>query len=194
MRNTASKQIREMVIFAMLGTLMFVSKIVMEILPNMHLLGTLTVLYTVVFRKKALIPIYIYVMMNGVYSGFSMWWIPYLYVWAVLWGAVMLIPKSIPDKAAVIVYPLISAAHGFLFGVLYAPLQAAMFGLDFNGMIAWIAAGFPFDLVHGISNFALGFLILPLVKLLRRLMGGEYLKTEPKETENGAEELHGSEN
>ena len=57
----------EACIFAMLGTLMFTSKIIMEVLPNIHLLGMLTMVYTVTFRTKALIPIYIYVLINGVY-------------------------------------------------------------------------------------------------------------------------------
>ena len=47
----------ELVIFAMLGTLMFCSKLLMELLPNVHLLGMLTIAYTVVYRAKALIPI-----------------------------------------------------------------------------------------------------------------------------------------
>ena len=182
-RTRASRRVRESVIFAMLGTLMFVSKLVMELLPNIHLLGTLTVLYTVVYRKKALIPIYIYVLLNGVYSGFSMWWVPYTYIWAILWGMAMLVPRSIPPRAAAIVYPLVSSVHGFLFGTLYAPLQALMFGLDFNGMIAWIVAGIPFDVIHGISNFAIGLLILPLSRLLRRLSGAEYSQDGNKQGE-----------
>ena len=43
-----------MVLFAMFAALMFCSKIIMEALPNIHLLGMLTMLMTVVFRKKAL--------------------------------------------------------------------------------------------------------------------------------------------
>ena len=35
-------RIREMAVFAMLGTLMYVSKIIMEMLPNIHLVGILT--------------------------------------------------------------------------------------------------------------------------------------------------------
>ena len=171
-RNEASRRIRECVIFAMLTTLMFVSKLVMELLPNVHLLGTLTVLYTVVYRKKALIPIYLYVLINGLYAGFAMWWIPYLYVWAILWGMAMLIPKRIPDRVAAVVYPVVCSLHGFMFGVIYAPLQALMYGLNFKGMIAWIAAGLPFDVIHGISNFAVGLLILPLSKVLRKLAAG----------------------
>ena len=52
-----SQRIFEMVLFAMLGSLMFCSKIVMEALPNIHLLGMLIVVYTIVFRRKALIPL-----------------------------------------------------------------------------------------------------------------------------------------
>ena len=85
-------------LFAALGTLMFVSKLIMEVLPNIHLLGMFTMAYTVVFRKKALIPIYVNVMLTGIYLGFSPWWVPYLYVWTVLWGITMLIPKSISPK------------------------------------------------------------------------------------------------
>ena len=132
---------------------MYSTKIVMEVLPNVHLLGVFIVAITVVYRKKALYPIYVYVFINGFFSGFAMWWIPYLYIWAVLWGAVMLLPKNIPTKAKPIVYMTVCALHGFLFGTLYAPAQALLFGLDFKGTIAWIAAGLPWDFVHGVSNF-----------------------------------------
>ena len=163
-----------MVIFAMLGTLMFCSKIILEVLPNIHLLGMLTIVYTVVYRKKALIPIYIYVFMNGLFAGFNMWWVPYLYIWTLLWGATMLLPKHMPKSVAAVVYPLLCALHGILFGVLYAPAQAVMFGLNFEQMLAWIAAGLPFDLLHSAGNFAAGLLILPLSELLRRLDRGIY--------------------
>lgn len=154
----------------MLGSLMFASKIVMEALPNIHLLGMFTVTFTVVFRKKALIPIYIFVMLLGIFYGFNVWWIPYLYIWTMLWGVTMLIPKRLPIWAKSIVYPAVCGLHGFAFGALYSPAQAIMFGLDFEGMIAWIIAGLYFDLLHGLGNLAAGLLILPLSELLTKLM------------------------
>ena len=164
-----TRYIRDSVIFAMLGTLMFISKITLEALPNVHLLGVLTMVYTVAYRWRALIPIYIYVILNGVYSGFSMWWVPYLYIWTLLWAITMLLPKRMPKKLAVIVYPIVCSLHGFAFGTLYAPVQAIMYNLGFDGMIAWIVAGFPFDIIHGVSNFCVGLLILPLSRLLVKL-------------------------
>ena len=151
----------------MLGALMYASKLVLEVLPNVHLLGVFTVAITVVYRKKALYPIYIYVFLNGFFSGFATWWIPYLYIWTILWGAVMLLPQNMPKKIQPIVYMLVCAAHGFLFGTLYAPAQALLFGLDFNGMVAWIIAGIPWDIVHGISNFFCGVLIVPIASAIR---------------------------
>lgn len=146
---------------------MYVSKIVMEFAPNIHLLGVFTVSYTVVYRKKALYPIYTYVLLNGVLYGFAAWWIPYLYVWTVLWGAVMLLPQDMPKKLRPFVYMVVCAAHGFLFGTLYAPAQALLYGLNFKGTIAWIIAGLPWDFMHGVSNFFCGLLIVPVISALR---------------------------
>ena len=162
--------VRELVLFAMLGTVMFCSKILMEIFPNIHLLGMLTMVYTLVFRVKALVPIYVYVLTNGLYSGFAAWWIPYLYIWTVLWGITMLLPKKMPVKVACIVYPVVCSLHGFAFGLLYAPGQALMFGLDFRQTLAWIAAGFPFDMIHGVSNFAAGLLVVPLSQIMKKMV------------------------
>ncbi len=156
-------------IFAMLGTLMFISKLVMEALPNIHLLGMLTMVYTIVFRKKALVPIYIYVFLNGLYAGFNAWWVPYLYVWTILWAITMLLPKTMPKAVACVVYPLVCGLHGLAFGILYAPAQAVMFGLDHHQMIAWIVAGMPFDITHAIGNACVGILIFPLSELLKKL-------------------------
>ncbi len=160
--------VKEIVIFSMLGAVMYVSKVLMEALPNVHLLGVLTIAYTIVYRKKALWPIYVYVLLNGLFAGFNAWWIPYLYLWAVLWGVTMLLPQNMPKAVAPIVYMCVCAAHGFLFGVLYSPVQALAFGLNFEQTLAWIAAGLPFDITHGISNFLCGVLIVPIAELLKR--------------------------
>lgn len=159
----------EMTLFAMFSAMMFISKIVMEFLPNIHLIGMFVVLLTVVYRKKALIPIYIFVLLSGIYGGFAMWWIPYLYVWIVPWAVVMLLPKNMKKTTQMVVYPIVCALHGLLFGVLYAPAQMIMFSFDFKQIVAWVIAGLPFDIVHGISNLFAGLLIYPLSVLLKKL-------------------------
>lgn len=172
-RNTGYRKIWEMSVFAMLGTLMFCSKIAMEALPNIHLLGMLTMVYTIVFRYKALIPIYIYVFLNGLFAGFNPWWVPYLYIWTILWGVTMLIPRKMPRAVACVVYPVICSLHGLLFGAMYAPVHAIMYHFSFKQTMAWISAGLAFDIIHCIGNFAVGLLIFPLSVILKRLARGK---------------------
>lgn len=159
----------QIVIFPFLGVLMYVSKLIMEAFPNIHLLGMFTICFTIVYRWKALFPIYIYVFINGLFCGFDIWWIPYLYIWTLLWGATMLIPKKTSNKVLAIICPILCALHGLLFGVLYAPAQMIMLNLTFEQTMAWIAAGLYFDIIHCVGNFAVGLLAVPLVELIRRI-------------------------
>ena len=127
----------EIAVFAMLGSVMYASKIIMELAPNIHLVGVFTIAFTIV------------------------------YLWTVLWGAVMLLPINLPKKIRPIVYMAVCAAHGFLYGTLYAPAQAILYGFSLKQTIAWIIAGLPFDCIHGISNFFCGILIVPIISALR---------------------------
>lgn len=159
--------VKELTIFSMLGAVMYVSKIIMEFAPNIHLLSVFIVAFTVVYRQKALYPIYIFVFLTGMFSGFATWWLPYIYIWTVLWGIVMLLPKKMPTPVQPFVYMGTCALHGFLYGTLYAPAQALLFGLSFKSMVAWIVAGLPWDFTHGVSNFFCGILIVPIISVLR---------------------------
>ena len=158
-----------MAVLAMLGALMFISKFIMEVLPNIHILGLLIMVCTLVYRVRALVPIYIYVFLDGLIHGFSLWWMPYLYIWTILWGATMLLPRKMPVWLCSILYPLLCTLHGLFFGVLYAPAQALMFGLTFEETLVWIASGLTFDILHAVGNFCAGLFILPLYRVVQKL-------------------------
>lgn len=168
MKNQKYKKLVDILVFTMLGVIMFISKLLLEGIPNVHLLGTLITAFTIVYRKDALKPIYIFVLLFGLFYGFGAWWVPYLYVWTILWAMVMLLPKNMKPKVAVPVYMVVSGLHGLLYGTLYAPIYCLSLGLDFKGMLAWIVAGFSFDLVHCAGNVVLGILILPITKALKK--------------------------
>ena len=102
-RQESFNRLRRLIVLVMLGCLMFLSDFLMEFLPNIHLVGVLIVAYTRVYRGGALIAVYVYVFLNGLYGGFATWWIPYLYVWTVLWAGVMLLPRRLPRKAGNVV-------------------------------------------------------------------------------------------
>lgn len=162
---------RDLTIFAMLGAIMFASRFLTELLPpNMHLLGLFIAATTLTFRSRALIPLYVFILLDGVFRGMSFWWLPYLYVWLPLWGAFMLAGRvNLPRKIRAPLYMVICALHGLAFGAMIAPAHALFFGLGLQGMLAWIVAGFPFDILHAVGNFAAATLVLPLAGLFSRL-------------------------
>lgn len=153
----------------MLGALMFCSKLLLEWAPNIHLLALFIVVFTRVYRAKALVPLYVFVLLTGVYGGFNVWWVPYLYIWLPLFFAALLLPRRMPRPVAFVVYVLIGACHGMAYGALYAPAQALFFGMNFKTTLAWIASGLPFDALHAAGNAAACTLVLPLERLLLRL-------------------------
>lgn len=155
--------------FAMLGTILFCSKILMEAFPNIHFVAMFIIAFTLVYRWKALIPIYIFVLLTGVYGGFNVWWVPYLYIWLPIWGITMLLPRRMPKWLAVPSYMLLGGLHGIAYGVLYAPAQALLFKMDLQMTLAWIASGLVFDILHAAGNFAACALVLPLSNLLFKL-------------------------
>lgn len=170
MEPKARLDLRHLAIFAMLGSIQFAAKQFLELLPNVELVSTLTMVYTLVYRKWALIPVFLFIGMEGILWGFGTWWIPYLYLWPVLWGITMLLPKELPPKWGVPVYAGVCGLFGLAYGTLYAPFQCyAFLHGDWNRTLTWIAVGFPWDVIHALGNLALGTLIVPLNMLLRSL-------------------------
>lgn len=159
----------------MLSTILFLSRFGLQWIPGVHPMALIIAAMTLVYRRRALVPLYSYILLDGVLHGFSMWWMPYLYIWLPLWGAFMLLGKlELSRKIQTPLYMVVCALHGLSFGLLYAPAQALMFGFSFRVTIAWIIAGLPFDIIHAISNFAVGSMIIPLSALLKNLDSGQY--------------------
>ena len=69
---------------ALLSALLYVSKAVLEFLPNVELVSLLTILYTLVFGKEALIIVTVFNCFEVIQWGFGLWVISYLYTWPAL--------------------------------------------------------------------------------------------------------------
>lgn len=164
-------KLKDVAVLSLMGALMFAGDVLLEMLPNIHLVGVFITVTTVVYRKWALLSIYVYVLLQGLLSGFDLWWIPYIYIWDFLWLFIMLIPKRLPDNIKNILYVVVCALHGYLFGILYAPSHVWLFcDGDFSRMIPWIILGIPADITHGTSNLILGTLfILPAIHIIKRI-------------------------
>ena len=140
------------------------SKIIMDALPNIHLLGMFIMVYTLVYRVKALIPIYLFIFMTGLYGGFGLWWLPYLYIWAILALPAWLIRKA----ESPLVWAMLSGIFGLFFGLLCAPVYLFSGGIGFA--VSWWVQGIPYDLLHCAGNFVMALILfVPLRKLLNKL-------------------------
>ncbi|MCL1880760.1 MAG: hypothetical protein FWF76_01125 [Oscillospiraceae bacterium] len=172
------RQTKRQTTFAILAALILVSQIALAGIPGLQFVGTFIATLTVTYRKSALIPIYVFVLLFLLYYGFFAWNLPYLYVWLPLWGLFMF-AEWFANKVQLSVgtrmyfYAVLCGLHGLSFGILYSPFQALIMGWDFEQTLIWIRAGFllpPYvDFIHATSNFTIGFLIIPLSKLLKKL-------------------------
>jgi len=170
---------KELTVFSIIAAIMILpTATAFKIIPNVHMLGLIIAACTLTYRTKALIPLYIYILLEGFFKRFSLSWIPYLYIWLPIWFAFMIVGKiKLPKKIQVPLFMFLCGLHGLAFGTLYAPAHALIYGLNFNGMVAWIIAGLPFDIIHAIGNIAAATLIIPLSVLMIKLSKGQYRQT-----------------
>ena len=101
---------------ALLGAVLFVAKMAMAWLPNIEPVSLLVMVYTVVFGRRALYPIYIYVALECMVWGFNYWTVSYLYVWAVL----ALLAWLLRGMESGVGWAVLSGAFGLCFGALNA--------------------------------------------------------------------------
>ncbi len=168
--------LRQLVLFALFGALMFLAAQI-DLIPNVHPLALFIAAFTAVYGAKGLIPVMLYVFLEGLYGGFNAWWAPYLYVWPFLWFLFFLIPRKqqLNEVSAGILIMAVSALHGIGFGLMYAPFQCYLvLKGDWNATWLWFLNGLPFDVAHMLGNAAASLLAIPLIRLLCRLEGRPY--------------------
>ncbi len=145
--------VKELVLIALLSTLLLVLQIGLAFLPNIEVVSLLIILYTLFFKKKTLYIIYIFALLEGLVYGFGIWWIMYLYVWTILWGITMLLKE---EKSPVI-WAFVSGFFGLFFGVLCSVPYFITGGVSLG--LSWIASGLLMDVIHGVGNFLVALLL-----------------------------------
>lgn len=158
-----------MVLFALLGAMTFAAKYVMSFLPNIEPVSLMVMLFAVVFGWKWVYPVYLYVVLEILFYGISLWNINYLYIWAVLAVAAY----ALGDMKHPLGWALLSGTFGLLFGALCGIVDVFIGGVAY-AVTKWVS-GIPFDLMHGAGNF---FIALVLFKPLRGLLEGQYARME----------------
>ena len=156
-----------MVLFALLGAMTFAAKYVMSFLPNIEPVSLMVMLFAVVFGWKWVYPVYLYVVMEILFYGISLWNINYLYIWAVL----AVVSMFLKDMKSPLAWALLSGVFGLLFGALCGIVDVFIGGFSY-AVTKWVS-GIPFDIAHCAGNFVIALL---LFKPLRELLAEEYAK------------------
>lgn len=152
------------VVLGLLGAVLFVAKMALAGLPNIELVSLLVMVYTTVFGRRALYPIYIYVTLECLIFGINYWTISYLYVWA----ALALLSWLLRRMEGPLGWAVLSGAFGLSFGAQCALVYLAAGG--WAAALSWWVTGIPFDVLHCVGNFVLALvLFVPCRSMLTRL-------------------------
>lgn len=156
--------LRELVLYAILGAVMYGGKMALSFLPNIEPVSLLVIVYTLAFGRKALWPIYVYIALELVTWGISAWSVNYLYVWLILF----LLTRTLRHMESPLSWAVLSGSFGLCFGLLCAPVYGFIGGWGYA--VSWWLSGIPYDLLHCVGNFAITLLLYkPCVQVLREL-------------------------
>ena len=168
--------LKEIVFFGLYSALLIALKESMNVLPNIEPVTVLLIALTSVFGWKAILPTYVFSVIEILLHGFHIWNFMYLYVWAILViiclslkGVQLLIERSVKNYAALcitVMWTVVAALYGLLFGTLCSIPYFITMGPA--GAFSWIVSGISFDIVHGFSNGIItAWAYYPLYKVLR---------------------------
>lgn len=158
-------RLRLVALSGIFGAILLVCQIAMAPLPNIEVVSLLVMLFSIVLGRYVGYTLAVFVLLEGLYYGFGLWWFSYLYIWLIL-AVVAFVFRRMESRLG---WALLCGFYGLLFGTLTS--IPTFFLSGFAVGIAYIVKGIPFDLIHAVSNFILAFLLLPLLRnLLNKLM------------------------
>lgn len=168
-RSAVGRRLLALVLGALFGALLHISQIVLAGLPNIELISLLIIVWTRVFRWGAIPGIAVFILLQGLLYGFGIYWISYLYIWFMLWGLVMCIPRRpAPPLLRAGGWALLSGVYGFAFGALTA-IPWFFIGGPSAALSYWLA-GLLFDALHAGGNFVFALILaVPLIDVLGKI-------------------------
>jgi len=157
--------LRELCILSLLGAVMLALQVAASGLPNIHFTALIMILTAVFFGWKSLYAVAVFIMLEGLVWGFGLWWACYWY----LWPALVIPAILMRQNRSPLIWAVLAALHGLLFGALYALPFFFVGGWEMV-LAKWIA-GIPFDLAHCAGNFIITLLLFnPLYRAFEKVL------------------------
>lgn len=154
--------VRDTAAYALLGAIYFVAQVSLSFLPNIELVTVLLFATAIVIGARTFFPLYVFVVLEGLVYGFGLWWIMYLYVWAVPVIIVLLFRRA----QSIMLITVSAGVFGLCFGALCAAPYIFIGGPAYA--LTWWISGIPYDILHCIGNVVTVLVLLkPLIKILK---------------------------
>lgn len=109
--------VKKLTRIAFLAALLYVSKAVLEFLPNVELVSLFIILYTLVFGKETLLAVLVFNLFEVIQWGFGLWTISYLYTWPLLCLLTLGVKRWFHEEF--ILWAIFSGCFGLVFGALF---------------------------------------------------------------------------
>ena len=155
----------DIVVMGVLTAVVFAAQVAMGFLPNIELVTLLFILYTLVLGKKVFLIIYVFVFLEGIFYGFGLWWVNYLYIWTVQSIVTLILRK----QTSVFFWSILSGFYGISFGALCA-IPYFFMGGPSSAFAYWVS-GIAYDIPHCIGNVIVCLLLFkPLYKVLDQVL------------------------
>ncbi len=175
MKETKRKSpltIYDIALIGMMVAVVEVCKLTLLGLPNIELTTFWIIMFTLYFGNRVFYMIPVFILVEGAMFGIQLWWIMYLY----MWPSLALITKRFKNSDSVWTFSILSGMFGLLFGFFCAIPYVVIGTVDgniINGLYAgftWWVAGIPWDMVHGVGNFVLMFVLYrPVRNIMNKL-------------------------
>lgn len=167
-RSRFALNIQDIALIGVMTAVIEVSKLAMSFLPNVELVTFWIIMFTLFFGPKVLYSILVFILIEISLYGVHVWVIMYLYMWPIL----ALIAYLFRKKNSMWFYSVLSGFFGLCFGAICSVPYIVIGTVDGNILSGlrmafnWWIAGIPFDILHGIANFALMLVLYTPVRML----------------------------
>ncbi len=169
---------RDITTVAAMAVLLEISKLALSWVANVELASFFVIMFTLCFGRKIFAALPVFILVEGLIYGFGIWWIMYVYVWPLL----AFVTYMLKDKKSRFFWTIFSCIFGLAFGALCSVpyiFVGSAGGSIINGLktaVLWWVAGIPFDIVHGVANAVMMFLLYMPVKKVLDVIKCNYLK------------------
>ncbi len=171
-KNRLNLTARDIATIGMMVAVIEVCKVALMGVPNIELTTFWVIMFSIYFGNKVFWAIPVFILIEGAMFGFHIWWIMYLY----MWPSLALLVRILKRMDSVMAYSILSSAYGFLFGffcaIPYLVIGAVDGGIK-NGLytaFTWWVAGIPYDMIHGVANFVLMFILYKPIRTIMNKM------------------------